>query len=60
MKRLVAIIKLPHGQNLLFQIDMESTLHLPGMQVILMVRIGMRRRNRVPSILLKARIGIQM
>ena len=60
MKRLVAIIKLPHGQNLLFQIDMESILHLPGMQVILMVRTGMRRRNRVPSILLKERIGIQM
>ncbi len=43
-----------------FQIDMESTLHLPGMQVILMVQTGMRRRNRVPSILLKERTGIQM
>ena len=60
MKKSVVIIKLPHGQNLPFRIVKESTLHLPGMQVILMVRTGMKRRNKVPSILLKERIGIQM
>ena len=36
-KKLVVIVRLPHGRNLLFQIDMESILHLFGMQVILMV-----------------------
>ena len=60
MKRLVAIIKLPHGQNLPFRIVKESTLHLHGMQVILMGRIGMKRRDKVPFILLKERTGIQM
>ena len=60
MKKSVVIIKLLHGQNLPFQIVKGNILPLHGMQAILMVRIGMRRRNKVQSILLRERTGIQM